>query len=133
MKRRLPLFVAAVAGAVVTWVTPAGADPKNGFPITLDCGAAGSPTLVVFSNAEPSPGLDVASNSVFVPSSVTFTGTFYPAGGGEPETFTETWAKKGRQNGIDKLSCTFGFEETDEFGRFVGEGDVTGFMTPARR
>lgn len=48
------------------------------------------------SNGQPSPSLDVASNSVFVPSSIVFTGTFYPADGSDPESFTDTWDPSNR-------------------------------------
>lgn len=53
-----------------------------------------------------------------------FEGTFTPADGSEPETFTfdKTWPSKTTEG---EISCTQDVEETDATGTFVGHGEVT--------
>ena len=57
---------------------------------------------------------------------LSFTGTFTPADGGEPQTETEdkTWANGRGMDDPDAVTCTTHFEETTPEGTFVGDGMV---------
>jgi hypothetical protein len=117
-----------IAALSVTLAAPAGADPRKGEVVELNCDNLGTLEIVVFSNAQASPGLVLDSNQVLVPYQLRIEGTFTPIGG-EPETFVEEFEKPAPQNGrLDH--CTFHQEGTDEFGSFELDGEVGISYTP---
>jgi hypothetical protein len=120
------LGIAALSAGLAA---PAGADPKNGEVIEINCDNLGSLEVVVFSNGPASPGLVVDSNQVGIPYKLHVEGTFTPTGG-EPESFVDEFEKPGPRNGrLDH--CTFHQEGMDEFGSFELDGEVWISYTPA--
>jgi hypothetical protein len=118
-----------VAAVGVTLAAPAGADPKKGEVIELNCDNLGTIQVVVFSNGAPSPGLVIDSNQVGIPYRLHIEGTFTPIGG-EPEPFVDDFEKPAPRNGrLD--TCTFHQEGMDEFGSFELDGEVGISYTPA--
>jgi hypothetical protein len=138
------LLVAAGAASMVGMLAgPASADPsgaKNAFPGTANCGAAGSFQFVVnnangqgsgtnnngnqalFAPAHLSPG-----NGVFHPTVFDLTFTFTPAGGGTPQSFTNTAA---RVNQTGNVTCSLSGTQTDPAGdTFSLSGNVTGSIS----
>ena len=119
-----------IAALGVGMASPAGADPRKGEVVALDCDNLGALEVVVFSNGPASPGLVVGSNQVLIPYRLHIEGTFTPVGG-EPESFVDEFEKPGPRNGrLDH--CTFHQEGTDEFGSFELDGEVWISYTPRR-
>jgi hypothetical protein len=120
------LAIAAVSGALAA---PAGADPKKGEVLEIDCDILGTLDVVVFSNGRTSPGLVVGSTQVGIPYRFHIEGSFTPVGG-EPEFFVDDITKPAPRNGrLDH--CTFHQEESNEFGSFEADGEVWISYTPA--
>jgi hypothetical protein len=120
------LGIAALSG---TLAAPAGADPKRGEILEIDCDTLGTLEVVVFSNGPSSPGLVVGSTQVGIPYKLHLEGTFTPIEG-EPESFVEDFEKPAPRNGrLDH--CTFHQEGSDEFGSFELDGEVWISYTPA--
>lgn len=132
MRLRLTLAVGISALAFAALgVAPAGADPQKGEVLTIECDALGSLDVVIFSNGRGSPGLVVGSTQVGIPYKLQLEGTFTPAGGGDPETFTDEWEHPAPKNGrLDH--CTFHQEETGPEGTAVIDGEVWISYTPSR-
>jgi hypothetical protein len=126
--------VAAViaAGAVVVLGSPVGAAPVNGHNggiVDVDCGQDAF-QVVVAGNGAWTPAHVVDSNDVFLPSAFgPFTGTFTPAGGGDPVPVDDpAFAKPAPRNDKPVLTCTYSLQWTSEDGTFAGTGSVTGFI-----
>jgi hypothetical protein len=130
MKVHRAVFAAlGIAALSAGLAAPAGADPKKGEVIELNCDNLGTLEVVIFSNGPASPGLVVDSNQVGIPYKLHVEGTFTPPGG-EPESFVDAFEKPGPRNGrLDH--CTFHQEGTDEFGSFELDGEVWVSYTPA--
>jgi hypothetical protein len=140
---RTLLVAAGTASMVGILAGPATADPtgaKGAFPGTANCGTAGSFQFVVnnangqgsgtnnngsqaqFAPAHLSPG-----NGVFHPTVFDLTFTFTPAGGGTPESFTNTSA---RVNQTGNVTCALSGSQTDPAGDTISlSGNVTGFIS----
>lgn len=119
----------AIAGFIGALTAPAGADPKRGEVLEIDCDVLGTLEVVVFSNGLSSPGLVVGSTQVGIPYKLHVEGTFTPVDG-EPESFVDEFEKPGPRNGrLDH--CTFHEEGSDEFGSFELDGEVWISYTPA--
>lgn len=124
--------VAALGIAAVTLALPAsaGADPKGGEVLEVQCDVLGTQEIVVFSNGAPSPGLVVGSNQVVIPYRLHVEGVFTPVGG-DPEPFVDEFSKPAPRNGrLDH--CTFHLEDSNEFGSVVLDGEVWISHTPAQ-
>jgi hypothetical protein len=132
MKLRLALTVGLSALAFIALgVAPASADPQKGEVLALECDALGSIEVVIFSNGRGSPGLVVGSTQVGIPYKLTLEGTFTPAGGGDPETFSDAWEHPAPKSGRTD-HCTFHQEESNEEGTAVLDGEVWISYTPGR-
>ena len=124
--------LAAVAGAAALMVAlpaaAAQADPK-GEPFTLTCDNGESYEIVTFGNGNWGPGLVLDSNEVLHPVAFDISGTFTPADGSEPMTFTDQTSKK-IGNGRETTDCEFTEALTDDSGTVVIEGTVTAVVSP---
>jgi hypothetical protein len=120
--------VASVAALIVGVPFAAHADPKKADVITLNCDNGASYEIRVFSNGTWSPGLLTSGNGVVRPVAVAVTGTFTPADGSDPETFSETAAKHVGAK-TQTTDCTFSQTGSDESGTFTLQGTVT-IVTP---
>jgi hypothetical protein len=100
-----------VAG-VVAGPGTALADPKKGEPFTLDCGSAGVYDVVVAPGSGTyTPGLDLDSNRVLVPTAFgPFTGTL-TGPGGFSSTETEPGSTKGPGAQRGAVPCEFSITE----------------------
>ena len=123
-----PLLLLAAA-------VPAAADPGSAdeaFSLVCDNGVTYE--IVVNGNGEFTPGHDIDSTSILVPTSFgPFTGTVTGPDGTVVEEINEPGSAKGSsaRMPLATITCTFQFEETDEAGfTFSGGGSVTGFVTP---
>ena len=131
MKKRTAAAVLASALAGTSLLaTPAGADPRRGDILELDCDQLGVVHIVVFSNGG-SPGLVVGTNQVFVPYELQVIGTFTPADGSDPVPFTDGFVKRAPRNARTDR-CTFHDEGSDEYGSFELDGVVRISYTPTR-
>ena len=96
----------------------------------FECDTLGSVDVIVFSNGRGSPGLVVDSTQVGIPYKLILSGTFTPAGEGDPETFVDEWEHPAPRNGrLDH--CTFHQEDSDESGSVVIDGEVWISYTPS--
>lgn len=134
----------AIAGLVVvsSFVSAgaASADPQ-GEPISLECDNGISYQVTVNGNGAFTPGHDLASTSVLVPTFFgELHGTVTDSSGNVIEEFVDPPMVKGNSGGHPRAtttSCTFtinqSFEEPD-LGLlfFSGQGSLTGFVTPVR-
>jgi hypothetical protein len=127
MLKKLATVVSAAA-LIVGVPVAAHADPKKGDVITLNCDNGESYEITVFSNGTWSPGLLTQGNGVVRPVAVSVTGTFTPADGSDPETFSESAAKHVGAK-TETTDCTFSETGSDESGTFTLEGTVT-IVTP---
>lgn len=112
----------------------AGAAPtnaKNALRVPINCGSAGTFTVVSMGNGAFTPGHIVGSNAVLIPIAFgPFTGTFTPASGGPPETFVElAVSKPAPNNGKPVVHCSFTVTDTSPEGTFTGSGTVTAFFS----
>ena len=123
------IFVLGIATFGLAQAAPAAADPKGDI-LELDCDRLGTLEVVVFSNGPSSPGLVVGTNQVLIPYELHLEGSFTP-NGGEPETFTEDFARPAPRHGRTD-HCTFHEEGSDEFGSFDIDGEVLISFTPIR-
>ena len=122
-------LVSVIALAVIG-VGSASADPQKGDLLALECDTLGSVDVIVFSNGRGSPGLVVDSTQVGIPYKLILSGTFTPAGEGDPETFVDEWEHPAPRNGrLDH--CTFHQEDSDESGSVVVDGEVWISYTPS--
>lgn len=131
---RAGLALLMVAAPLGLMAGPVGADPvnaKKGQILPIVCEVLGTFDVATNGNGRWTPGLVTTSNVVGMPYEFHNTGTFTPAGG-EPENFTEDFAKPAPRNGrLD--TCTFHLEGSNEFGTFVFDGMVKISYTPAKR
>ena len=116
--------VLSVAALIVGVPAAAHADPKKADVITLNCDNGQSYEIAVFSNGTWSVGLLTNGNGVVRPVAVAITGTFTPADGSPPETFSES-AVKNIGAKTQTTDCTFSESGSDEFGTFTLEGTAT--------
>jgi hypothetical protein len=123
MLKKLATVISAAA-LVVGVPTAAHADPKKADVITLHCENGQSYEIRVFSNGTWSPGLLTTGNGVVRPVAVSISGTFTPADGSDPETFSES-AVKNVGAKTQTTDCTFAETGSDESGTFTLEGTVT--------
>ena len=131
MKARVLLTAGVVALAAVFVGAPA-ADPTNAGNsglLNLVCG--GQPVTVVFDgNGIFSPGHDLSSTSVLVPTRLDTTITFTPANGHPPSV---DHAIVGKNSQIEEtVTCAIPLQTlfTSEDGSATIAGSVTGFWTP---
>lgn len=116
--------VLSAAALVVGVPAAAHADPKKADVITLNCDNGASYEIRVFSNGTWSPGLLTDGNGVIRPVAVSITGTFTPADGSDPETFSES-ATKHLGAKTQTTDCTFSETSSDESGTVTLEGTAT--------
>ena len=118
----------------------ASADPKDE-PISLVCDNGVSYQVTVNGNGAFTPGHDLASTSVLVPTAFgELHGIVTDSSGNVIEDFVDPPMIKGssgNQARATTTSCTFIINETfeePELGQlfFTGEGSLTGFVTPVR-
>ncbi len=130
---------AAVLGGIGTATADPGNAP-NSFEVPLVCDNGATYTVVVNGNGNFTAAHDVASNATFIPTAFgPFHGVVTDEGGTVIAEFTDPAIAKGNSTKTRKtsISCTYSFDETftdPELGvlTFHGEGDVSGFTTPAR-
>ena len=114
------LGVAAIVGLMAA---PAGAVPKKGDALALECDVLGSIDIATTSgNGQWTPGFVVGSNQRLIPYAFRF--EFAPPGG--PTVVDEVRKRAPRNGRLDR--CTFGGEDPD--GTF--SGIVWLSYTPAR-
>lgn len=124
MLKKLATVAAAAALIVGVPATAAQADPTKGDTITLDCDNGQSYDITVFSNGTWSVGLLTEGNGVVRPVALDITGTFTPADGSDPETFSEQMSKNIGSK-IQTTDCEFTETGSDESGTFTFGGTVT--------
>ena len=124
MLKKLATAFSAAAMLAAVPATAAHADPKKADVITVHCMNGQTYDIRVFSNGTWSPGLLTEGNGVIRPVAIDITGTFTPADGGDPETFSET-ASKNIGAKTQTTTCDFTETGSDEFGTFTLEGNVT--------
>ena len=116
----------------------ASADPK-GEVVPLVCDNGSTYEVAVMGNGPFTPGHDLASTSVLVPTAFgEFHGTVTDSAGNVIDEFTApamTKGSSGDQARATTTSCTFTVTDTfedPELGllTFTGTGSVTGFVTP---
>lgn len=130
MRRTLSVG-AGLALAASCLAAPASADPPAFGDITLQCGEE-TISVSVAGNGDWTPAHDLNSPLIGKPIAFgEFTGTFTPAGGGEPETFTEPGYAKPNVPRTRNLivDCTYTVAFEDPEGSFTGSGSVT-LMVP---
>lgn len=134
---------AVLAGVLGGGIVAASADPTRGFPVSLSCDDGNSYDLVVSGNGEFTPGHDVDSNSILVPTGFgEFHGVLRDDEGNIVDEFVDPAVSKGQsgKNKGDLVECTFSFVEVSdgsdpefpEGWTFSGEGSVIAFVTPSR-
>jgi hypothetical protein len=141
---RTAALLTGVGALVLCGTTSATADPKAGEAFDLTCGST-TYSVVGNGNGEWTPVHDTGSTKTFVPTGFgDFTGTIYDENGVVVDTFTEEGPTvKGsgaRDRRGDVISCTFEFDEVSDGSdpefpagyRFVGTGEVTGFVPGGR-
>jgi hypothetical protein len=124
-------------------VGAAGADPKGGEAIPLECDNGQSYVVYVNGNGEFTPGHVADGTAVLVPVAFgQFTGTVRDPSGAVVDTFSEPGSAKGQSaRGVkDPVTCTFSFSfvsdgsdpELPEGYSFEGTGSVVVRITPSR-
>lgn len=134
----------AVAGLVIasSFVSAgaASADP-NGQVVPLECDNGATYQVTVMGNGAFTPGHDLASTSVLVPTSFgELHGIVTDSSGNVIEDFVDPPMVKGSsgdQTRATTTSCTFTITDTFEdpdlgLLTFTGHGSVTAFVTPVR-
>ena len=141
MRGRAALIVAGLV--IASSIASAGAvsaDPK-GEVVPLVCDNGVTYQVAVNGNGEFSPGHDLASTSVLVPTAFgEFHGTVTDSAGNVVDEFTDpaiTKGSSGDQARATTTTCTFTVTDTfqdPELGplTFTAEGSVTAFVTPVR-
>lgn len=124
MFTRFAAVVSAAAMLAAVSATAAHADPKKADVLTVHCANGQTFDIRVFSNGTWSPGLLTEGNGVVRPVAVDITGTFIPADGSDPETFSES-ASKNIGAKTQTTTCTFSESGSDESGTFTFEGTAT--------
>ena len=131
MKRSILGIAVAVVFAAAVIAPVAGADPTRGKNVTHIHAVCGSQivNVVVNGNGEFTPAHDLASTSVFIPTSFNTTFTFTPTGG-SPQVDLDTSAKKARV--ANTVTCTIPLQTIFSGPQGTGtiQGTVTGFFTP---
>lgn len=143
---RAAAVVAVTVLGVLGGVGAASADPGNApgtSEVPLVCNDGNSYTVIVNGRGAFTPGHDVGSNTILVP---TMFGPFHGvvtqvSTGTVLDDFTEPAVAKGSstKTRATSVSCTYTIEQTGvdpafpELGplHFVGNGSVIGFTTPA--
>lgn len=145
MRRNYFVMPALALGALsAVLVGPAGADPKKGEVVPLECDNGQSYEAVVSpGNGNFTPAHDMAGTGTFVPVGFgEFTGTITGPDGAPIGSFTDPPVAKGQSaKNRSVLTCTFSFifvndgsDPTSPIGTtFEGSGSVTGFLTPANK
>lgn len=134
MKTTQMVFGAAVvAGLVLGAAGPAGSSPKDGEPVTVQCGDEVYELVIVPGHGHWTPAHDTASNRVFHPTEFDgFTGSVIdPETGEVVDTFSEDFVDR-RGASHDRLAthdCTFRIESMEDGYLFVGEGGVSGYFS----
>jgi hypothetical protein len=136
-------LITAAAGlglaAAVTIAAPSAADPK-GTPVPVSCDDGLTYMVAVNGNGPFTPGHDIGSTSVLVPTAFgEFHGTVTDAAGTVLEEFTDPAIAKGsstKPRGT-AVSCSFTISEQFEdpdlgLITFTGSGTLEGFVTPVR-
>jgi hypothetical protein len=129
--RKLTVAAVMTGALVMGAAAPANA---GGEVLELVCG---NTTYQIVSNGNGAftPGRDLASTRVFIPTSFgEFSGTFTPSDGSDPETFTDPamtktanpQAHNGKATFVD---CTFSVHFEGPDGTFDGSGSVSGWAT----
>jgi hypothetical protein len=141
MRARAACVVAGLAiASVIGSAGAASADPK-GEPIPLVCDNGSTYQVTVNGNGAFTPGHDLASTSVLVPTAFgELHGVVTDSSGNVIDDFVDPAMVKGSsgdQARATTTTCTFTLNETFEdpdlgLLTFVGEGSVTGFITPLR-
>jgi hypothetical protein len=130
------LAIAATLGSA----SAASADPK-GEPVPVTCDNGVTYEVAVNGNGAFTPGHDLASTTILVPTSFgEFHGTVTDSDGNVIDEFVDppmTKGSSGNQARATTTSCTLTITEIfddPELGTltFTGEGSVTGFVTPVR-
>jgi hypothetical protein len=128
------LVLAVITTAATISVQVASADPtnaKNSTTVTLVCGSE-QIQVATNGNGEFTPGHDVGSSAVFVPTAFNLTFSFTPTGG-TTQSDTDTSAKHSQAR--NSVTCTVPLALntfTTPDGIFSISGTVTGFSTPAK-
>jgi len=141
MRARSALAATGLAmAAALSSAGAASADPQgDAIPVACDNGVTYE--VVVKGNGAFTPGHDLASTTVLVPTSFgEFHGTVTDSEGNVIDEFVDppmTKGSSGNQARATTTSCTFTFTEffdDPDLGplTFTGEGSVTGFVTPVR-
>jgi hypothetical protein len=136
------LFVAAGAASMVGVLAgPASADPigaKNVFPVTANCGSAGTFQAVVNSANGKGSGAQSGNQAEWVPAHLSpGTGVFHPTvfdltftftpSGGQPQSMPQV-DTRGNQTG--NVTCAINGSQTDSAGdTFTLTGNVTGWIS----
>jgi len=135
--------IAAAAGlgiaAALSIAAPSSADPQ-GELVPLECDDGASYLVAVTGNGLWTPGHDINSTSMLIPTSFgEFHGVLTDSTGEVIDEFTDPPMVKGSASKQRRTSvhCTFEFHEQfedPELGLlfFDGTGSVDGFVTPAR-
>ncbi len=136
---RSAVLATSAATLVAVGASPSPADPKVEF-IPLDCDGTAY-TISVNGNGAFTPAHDTGSSGVFVPTRFgEFHGTVTDSEGTVLDDFTEPPLDKGRSAKAPRTWATCTYTVHDEFEdpdlgvlTFDGQGEVTGFWTPARK
>ena len=109
------MVTSTVGLASAVAAAPAGLEKKGGE--TWMC--AGVETTIVTASGRTG----WIGDTLYKATSLEFTGTFTPAGGGEPQTEIEskTWPSRSTEG---EITCTLDIEESSPEGTFVGHGEV---------
>ncbi len=122
------LLVASIGMAGV-----AGADPKKGEFITLNCDNGQTYDIVVNGNGQWTPAHDLNSNAILKPFAFgPFTGTVTDPQGNVVEQFTEPGESKRAARNQRLVECGFSFSGTEEGFTFTGTGTVLVKITGSR-
>lgn len=139
MKTLIATAAALGLAAAVAVAAPAAADPK-GQLIPLSCDNGSDYVIAVNGNGDFTPGHDVDSTSVLVPTAFgEFHAVVTDESGAVIDEFSEPGIAKGRSTKDRRTSTTCSFAFSDQFMdpdlgllTFTVSGTVSGFITPVR-
>jgi hypothetical protein len=131
MKRHVlaAVFIICLAGVVAPIAGGDPSNPKTSGLVSAVCGSENF-TVALAGNGEFTPGHDVASTAMFIPTGFDLIETFTPSGGGSPIVEHDTSAKAAPIK--DTITCTIPLQTvfSGPPGTVTIQGSVTGFWTP---
>jgi hypothetical protein len=125
------LVVIATAGIGAHSASAAPGDGKGPrFAAHCDAGIGDVTVVTNSGNGSFTPGKIAGTNQQLLPYEIHDHGTFTPADGSPPQSFTDVSMHQAPAN-ARKTTCTFHAEGADDYGSFVVDGTVLATYTPS--